>query len=88
MIDELERYKKEVKESIQALIKSGMLEEAEKILISGLAIYGANFDLLYNLGYLYQTMDKNELAIEFYKKQLKNAEMKAPGVNENNFKNK
>ncbi|HHW01017.1 MAG TPA: glycosyltransferase [Clostridiaceae bacterium] len=105
--DEFERYKKEVKESIRALVENGMIseakegikeyenvvkndadiysikgviammegnpDEAEKILIDGLDIDETNFDLLYNLGYLYQSTDKTELAIEYYKRALQNA---------------
>jgi len=51
----------------------GNLREADKILINGLATDKANFDILYNLGYLYQTMKNNKLAIDFYKRALQNA---------------
>jgi|GEM_PF-200621 len=100
--EEFEKYKKEVKESIQALVENGMLaeakegiveyekivkndidiysiraviammeedfDEAEKVLMDGLAIDEASFDLLYNMAYLHDFRQKNELAVEYYKK--------------------
>jgi len=46
---------------------------AEETLQEGLVRHGENFDLLYNLGYLYENTSRKELAIEYYKKALKNA---------------
>ncbi|HHW01011.1 MAG TPA: tetratricopeptide repeat protein [Clostridiaceae bacterium] len=105
--DEFERYKKEVKESIQTLIENRMIKEAkesikeyenivkndidiysikgviammegdmgkaEKEFQHGLDIDKSNFDLLYNLGYLYQSIGKEQLAMEYYKKAIQNA---------------
>lgn len=51
----------------------GNMDEAEEILKRGLSIYSENFDLEYNLGYLYQSIGKEGLAIDYYKKALKNA---------------
>jgi GT2 family glycosyltransferase/Tfp pilus assembly protein PilF len=104
--DELEAYKKQFKEGIQALIGKGLLEninsmlneyeaiikndidiysikgvvaimegnivEAEKILMEGLNVDSTNFDLLYNAAYLYQSDDRIELAIDYYKQALQN----------------
>lgn len=54
-------------------IMEGNMDEAEEILKRGLIIYSENFDLDYNLGYLYQSIGKEELARDYYKKALKNA---------------
>lgn len=40
-------------------IMEGQLDVAEKIIKNGLEIDGDNFDLLYNLGYAYENMEKN-----------------------------
>lgn len=103
----MDRYKKEVKSSIQSLVEQGLLQEAktlvdeydkiakddieiysirgviammegdmeaaEEIFRAGLAVDDENFDLLYNLGYLYQSKQHNEKAIEFYQRALQNA---------------
>ncbi|PNT99191.1 hypothetical protein CDQ85_03715 [Clostridium thermosuccinogenes] len=103
----LNKYKREVKISIQSMIEQGLLQEAkalvseyneivkddieiysmqgviammdgdmevaEEIFKAGLAVDDENFDLLYNLGYLYQSKQENDKAIEFYQRALKNA---------------
>ena len=51
----------------------GDMEAAEEILQAGLAVDEENFDLLYNLGYLYQSKQLNDKAIEFYQKAMQNA---------------
>jgi GT2 family glycosyltransferase len=105
--DEFEDYKKQFKESIQAFIEKGLLDDvkamlgeyekivkddidiysikgviaimegnmvvAEKILLEGIDIDAQNFDLLYNLGYFYQSNNQNEAAIKYYKKAFQNA---------------
>ena len=61
--------------SIKGVIEmmEGDMEEAEIILKKGLEIDEANFDLLYNLAYLYKLNERNDLAVTFYKKALDNA---------------
>lgn len=54
-------------------ILEGNMNEAEQILVEGLNVDDEDFDLLYNLAFLYQANGKNELAIEYYKKALVNA---------------
>ena len=44
--------------------------EAEKILKDGLLIDSNNFDLIYNLGYLYENINEYELSLEYYKKAI------------------
>lgn len=58
--------------SIEAIIfiMENELDEAEKCLYKGLTIDRWNFDLLYNLAYLYETKEEKELQLEFYKKAL------------------
>lgn len=51
----------------------GDMDEAEKRLNEGLSIEKGNFDLLYNLAYLYHFNDQFELSIKYYKKALQNA---------------
>lgn len=46
------------------------LDEAEQCLYRGLAIKQQNFDLMYNLAYLYEIKGEKELQLEFYKKAL------------------
>jgi GT2 family glycosyltransferase/Tfp pilus assembly protein PilF len=106
-LDEFEDYKKQFKESIQAFIEKGLLDDvkamlveyekivkddidiysikgviaimegdmvaAEKILLEGIDIDAQNFDLLYNLGYFYQSNNQNESAIKYFKKAFQNA---------------
>lgn len=54
----------------------GDFEEAERVMKKGLLIDGENFDLLYNLGYLYQMKEDYELSLSFY--------VKAKAMNDNN----
>lgn len=76
----MEEYKKIVVEdvevySIQAviLIMQGKLEEAEEVLKDGIAKYN-NFDLFYNLGYLYEKKLDIYQALKYYKIASDNAE--------------
>lgn len=76
----IEEYEKIVKDdidiySIKGVIAmmEGDMNKAEAILKEGLNVDETNFDLLYNLAYLYQSNGLNELAIECYKKALQNA---------------
>lgn len=47
-------------------IMEGAYEEAETILLDGLSLLKDNFDLLYNLAYLYEIQEKYELAYKYY----------------------
>ncbi|MBU5483066.1 hypothetical protein KQI86_01930 [Clostridium sp. MSJ-11] len=85
--NELEEAKKVVEEydnlvpndkdiySIKGVIAmmEGDMKEAERVLKKGIEISGENFDLIYNLSYLYQCNGENELAIKHYKKALLNS---------------
>ena len=61
--------------SINAVIAmiEGDMDASEKFLLKGIDIDSSKFDLLYNLGYLYQSSGKNELAVQYYKKALQSA---------------
>lgn len=61
--------------SIKSIITmiEGNYEEAERILVEGLDRDEENFDLLYNLAYLYQSDGRYELAIKYYKRASQNA---------------
>lgn len=50
------------------LIMKGNINEAEKVLKQGLGIDDENFDLNYNLGYVYESKDEYELSVKYYKK--------------------
>lgn len=50
------------------LIMESKLDEAESVLKHGLNIDEDNFDLNYNLGYLYNEKNEYELSLQFYKK--------------------
>jgi len=52
-------------------IMQGNMKEAEKVLKQGLAIDSGNFDLNYNLGYLYEQEEKVNEAVKYYKNALK-----------------
>jgi len=54
-------------------IMEGELSKAEGILNEGLSIDDKNFDLLYNLAYVYQSREQFDFAAECYKKALHNA---------------
>lgn len=58
--------------SIVAIMEN-RLNDAENILNEGLKIDINNFDLLYNLGYLYQVENNLDLSIDYYKRALVNA---------------
>jgi glycosyltransferase involved in cell wall biosynthesis/SAM-dependent methyltransferase len=119
-IDELERYKKECKDSIELLVEEGHIEEAkymiseyekiisgdvdlysikgiisileenlemaEKILEEGLDIKPFNFDILYNLAYLYMKKETYITAYRFYKKALKVAKYDMVNIVEDSIK--
>lgn len=50
------------------LILQDNMDEAEKIINKGLSIDAENFDLNYNLAYLYEKMGKLSYALKCYKK--------------------
>lgn len=75
----IKEYEKIVKEDLDIysmksiiLILEGNLDEAEKVLFNGLKIDSKNFDLNYNLAYLYQHKGKFLNAIMYYKVALNN----------------
>lgn len=57
----------------------GDLDRAEKVLIEGIAKDRGNFDLNYNLAYLYQLKENKDKAIVYYKKALSYVEDKEVG---------
>lgn len=61
--------------SISAVIKimENNLEAAKELLKKGIVEHKDNFDLLYNLAYVYENMYEAEKAKEYYKEALKNA---------------
>lgn len=76
----LVQYEKIVKNDIDVYsigsviaIMEGDMELAENVLKTGLGIDNSNFNLLYNLAYVYQSTEQKELAIEYYKKAMQNA---------------
>lgn len=60
--------------SIKAVIEimDGKIDEAEKNLKDGLAIDNNNFDLNYNLGYVYEQLEEFSKALKYYKISLDN----------------
>lgn len=54
----------------------GEMDKAEKILLKGLKFDGGNFNLLYNLAYVYHYTNNIDKAISYYEKALKNADNK------------
>lgn len=71
----VEKYKDLLKDdaeiySMRAVIAmmAGKTEEAENILLEGCKIDKYNFDLLYNLGYLYENNDRYNEALNCYEK--------------------
>jgi GT2 family glycosyltransferase/glycosyltransferase involved in cell wall biosynthesis/Flp pilus assembly protein TadD len=54
------------------LIMENNLQIAEEVLLQGLRIDNCNFDILYNLAYVYKLLKDNEKAIIFYKEALRN----------------
>ncbi len=78
MVDE---YDKIVKNDIEVFsirgvinIIEGNLDSAERILKEGLEIQSFNFDLLYNLAYVYEIVKKHISAYRYYVKALKVAD--------------
>jgi Glycosyltransferase len=57
-----------------ALIMQGSMNEAENVLKQGLLIDKCNFDLNYNLGYLYEQTNRFNEALKYYNISLKNCE--------------
>lgn len=55
-----------------AYIMNGNMRKAEEALKQGLIIDADNFDLNYNLGYLYEQEEEFNNAIKYYRKALKN----------------
>jgi Glycosyltransferases involved in cell wall biogenesis len=75
----LKEYKKHVPKdadnySISAVINimESDLEKAKELLEEGIKEYYNNFDLLYNLGYVYENLNEDKKAIYYYEKALKN----------------
>ena len=71
----VEKYKEVLKEdvevfSIRAVIAmiEGKMKEAEEILLEGYRIDSSNFDLAYNLGYLYEMKSDINEALKYYKR--------------------
>ncbi|MGY5239908.1 hypothetical protein [Clostridium tertium] len=58
------------------LIMENNIAEAKKILDKGLDRYGENFDILFNLGFLYESTEQVDLAIEYYKRAMKTSDNK------------
>jgi Glycosyltransferase len=56
------------------LIMQGKMNEAESVLKQGLSIDNLSFDLNYNLGYLYEQMNRFNEAVKYYKTSLENCE--------------
>ncbi|MEW8992947.1 tetratricopeptide repeat protein [Clostridium sp.] len=52
----------------------GNVDEAERILREGLLLEIDNFDINYNLAYLYESDEKYIIAYRYYNKALKNAD--------------
>lgn len=48
------------------LITKGLLEEAKEVLLKGLKIYPNNFDLTFNLAFVYENLDKLEKSVNQY----------------------
>ncbi|WP_411170331.1 glycosyltransferase [Clostridium sp. MB05] len=76
----LEEYKDENRDDIDIYSIEGVIsiiegnnDKAREIIEKGLSIDSDNFDLLYNLAYLYKYNNENDLAINYYEKALKNA---------------
>ncbi|WP_252250261.1 glycosyltransferase [Clostridium sp. ZBS13] len=55
-----------------SLIMQGRLNEAEVVLKEGLSINKDNFDLNYNMGYLYEQKEKFNHSVRYYKKAVDN----------------
>ena len=77
----INEYDKIVKDDIEVFSMMGVINiiegdlcNAERILKEGLEIQSFNFDLLYNLAYVYETTDKHISAYRYYVKALKVAD--------------
>lgn len=75
----VEQYKNIARDDAEAysmeavvLIMEGKLQEAEEVLKEGLNIDEKNFDLNYNLGYVYEQAEKFNLALQYYEKANEN----------------
>lgn len=75
----LNKYKDLLKDdvevySIRAIIEiiDSNMYKAEDILLEGYSIDSTNFDLLYNLGYLYETLRKYQISLTMYTEALQN----------------
>ena len=73
----IEEYESIIKEDLEIVsmkavisIMENKLEDAEDILIKSLESCSDNFDLTYNLAYVYQEMDNKQKSLCFYKKAL------------------
>lgn len=72
LLEEYDNLSKGVDNEIYSMkavlnIKQGKYEVAEMIIRQGLDLMPDNFDLLYNLAYLYDATQRQELAIQYYK---------------------
>lgn len=67
------------------LILQDNMDEAEKIINKGLSIDAENFDLNYNLAYLYEKMGKFSYALKCYKKALENCNDEESKANIKNY---
>lgn len=79
----LEEYKKITVDDIEVYSIMGVIamiegdvNKSEDILKTGLNIDSNNFNLLYNLAYLYQSIGQSESAIKYYKKAMQNTNIK------------
>lgn len=75
----IEQYKSIIKDDLEVysmnaviLIMEGKLREAEDILKEGLSIDSNDFDLNYNLAYIYNETEKFTMALEHYDKAQSN----------------
>ena len=82
----IQEYEKFVAEDIDIYSIKGVIammeremEEAEKILKEGLNIEPLNFDLLYNIAYLYETKQQFIMAYKYYKESAKVANKEIAG---------
>lgn len=77
----IDAYQEIVKDDIDIYSIKGVLSmmegdmnRAEIILLEGIEKDDKNFDLLYNLAFIYQNTSRNELARNYYKRAIQNAE--------------
>jgi len=76
----IDEYEKIVENDIDIICMKGIIsmieqdmQSAQKFFEAGLKIDRNHFDLLFNMGYLYQTVGQNELSEKYYREALKNA---------------